>query len=105
MKTLKQRLDELRNEAINKIINEDYTYIDLIINGSDHYQITLFIDGCKFEISIPVTLKYIVHHDYDFKISNGEDEKIAKLIYERHIEPIMNKEIEKRIKELQKKLK
>jgi hypothetical protein len=104
MKTLKQRLDELRNETVEKILNGEYYINSLRIDRVDHYELTLIVDGCKFEISIPKNLGYIVYHYYDFNLENGKESNIAKLVYKTHIEPKQKEFIEKRIQELQKQL-
>lgn len=103
MKTLFDRLQELKNEAISNIINGDYELINACVDGSNHYTIHINVGGCIFEMSIPTNLKYLVYHNCDFNL-DGSEREIANILYKKHIQLIEKMAIEEKIKELQSKL-
>lgn len=103
MKTLKERVSELKNEIENRIINGDFEVAEIEENKSSGYfnDISISIDGMDFRFSVSETKTFLCQHDGQVKIRwTGYEIGDLKHLYEP-IQAIDLESKEKQIKRLQ----
>lgn len=101
MKTLKERVSELKNEIENRIINGDFEVVGIEDNRSSGYfnTISISIDGMEFRFSVNETKTFLCQHGGALKIRwTGYEIGELKHLYE----PIEAQELDFKIEELKK---
>ena len=103
MKTLKERVSELKNEIENRIINGDFEVVKVEDYRSSGYlnTIRISIDGMGFRFSVSETKTFLCQHEGLLKIRwHGYEIGELKHLYEP-IEAIELESKEKQLKKLQ----
>ena len=101
MKTVKERVSELKNEIETRIINGDFEVVKIEENRSSGYFniINISIDGVDFRFSVSETKTYLCLHNAPVEIKwNGYEIGELKHLYE----PLEAQELESKEKQIKK---
>ena len=106
MKTIKEQLNEIREQIIELILKEEYEFISIESRDSDGwFEVAFKVEGAFFRLGIESTKFLVCEFESDVMISNSKKSKqLAKFLMEKHWEPVRKSEIQKKINELQKQL-